>query len=298
MGAMTLRTRTLAFAGFTAALAAANAGVLAAVYELSRRNVTASHHLMIPLVSLVLVWMRRDEIFASTGWAWRPGLGIILAGAGLLLPAVLSGPAGPPDALTWSAGSMIVMWAGGFLICYGMEAGRAALFPLLFLGFMIPWPDALLDGATVFLKTGSRDVVSGLFTLTGTPYHREGFVYTLPHFAIEIADECSGIRSSIALLLTSLLAGHMFLKNGWKKALLTATVLPLAVVKNGIRITSLTLLAEHVDPGFLTGQLHHEGGIVFFLAALALWAPVLALLARSEMTKLEVGSRNVEVKTT
>jgi hypothetical protein len=38
----------------------------------------------------------------------------------------------------------------------------------------------------------------------------------------------------------------------------------------------------YVDPEFLTGQLHHEGGIVFFLLALALLAPVLFVLRRLE----------------
>ena len=89
-----------------------------------------------------------------------------------------------------------------------------------------------------------------------------------PTVAIEIADECSGIRSSLALVMTVLLAGHMFLTSAWKKALLALAVIPLTIVKNGIRIVSLTLLAVHVNPSFLTGQLHHEGGIVFFVLAL------------------------------
>ena len=62
---------------------------------------------------------------------------------------------------------------------------------------------------------------------------------------------------------------------------------PLAVVKNGIRITTLTLLSVYVDPGFLTGRLHHEGGFVFFFLALAILAPVLLLLQRSEAAAYE-----------
>jgi exosortase/archaeosortase family protein len=107
-------------------------------------------------------------------------------------------------------------------------------------------------------------------------------VFTLPGFIVEIADECSGIRSSIALLLTSLLAGDMLLNSGWKKALLVAAVLPVTVFKNGIRIVALSLLSIHVDPSFLEGQLHRDGGIAFFLLAIAMMAPVLAALVRLE----------------
>ena len=54
------------------------------------------------------------------------------------------------------------------------------------------------------------------------------------------------------------------------------------VVKNGIRIATLTILAQYVDPGFLYGRLHREGGVVFFLLGLVLLLPILWLLQRSE----------------
>jgi exosortase/archaeosortase family protein len=63
---------------------------------------------------------------------------------------------------------------------------------------------------------------------------------------------------------------------------LVALALPLSVVKNGIRITTLTLLSLYVDPGFLYGKLHRDGGFVFFLLALALLYPVFLVLEKSE----------------
>ena len=115
------------------------------------------------------------------------------------------------DVLTIRAAAIVVLWIAGLAFFYRRGALHAALFPLLFLGFAIPIPVALLDTAIQVLKSGSTELVAGLFTLTGTPYHRDGFVFSLPNFIpIEVADECSGIRSSIALLLTSLLAGHIF----------------------------------------------------------------------------------------
>jgi exosortase/archaeosortase family protein len=54
------------------------------------------------------------------------------------------------------------------------------------------------------------------------------------------------------------------------------------VVKNGVRIATLTILAQYVDPGFLYGRLHHEGGVVFFLLGLVLLLPILWLLQRSK----------------
>ena len=84
------------------------------------------------------------------------------------------------------------------------------------------------------------------------------------------------------LLITCLLAAHLFLRTYWKLALFVALAFPLAIVKNGIRITTLTLLSIYVDPGFLSGSLHRDGGVVFFLLALALLAPILLLMQGAE----------------
>ena len=127
-----------------------------------------------------------------------------------------------------------------------------------------------------------------------------GFCFSLPDVAIEIADECSGIRSSLGLLMTTLLGAHAFLRRGWTRGLILLAILPLAILKNGIRIATLTLLAVHVDPSFLTGQLHHEGGIVFFLLGLAMLMPMMFWLRRAETRRdqmraaglLPIGSRH------
>jgi exosortase len=282
------RRTTAWFIAYVLCVLAANIRVLGDLFRLSGANATDSHLLLIPFVTVALVFQSRESIFSSVRPAVRSGAGLILLGIGLAWAGSLQHVSGSrDDALSLMVLALVVLWLGGFLFCYGWDACRAALFPLLFLAFMIPMPTALLDAATFYLKTGSRDVVSGLFTLTGTLYHREGFIFTLPAVAIEIADECSGIRSSIALLLTTLLAGHLFLTSGWRKALLVAVVLPLAVIKNGIRIVSLTLLAVHVDPSFLTGSLHHEGGVVFFVLALAMLAPVFIMLHKSETAAMK-----------
>jgi exosortase len=273
-----------AFAAYCLCVAAANAGSLQSLAVLSRQDATASHVLLIPLVTLVLIFQQRQAIFRSIQWNWRAGLGLVVAGLVLswIGYRVFQPAAALNDSLFLPVFAIVVLTIGGFVVSFGRAASVAALFPLLFLFFMVPIPGVLLNSAVAFLKRGSAEMVAVLFTLTGTVYHREGFVFSLPNVVIEIADECSGIRSSLALLMTVLLAGHMFLTSAWKKAVLAAAVIPLTLVKNGIRIVSLTLLAVHVNPGFLTGQLHHEGGIFFFLLTLLLLSPIFRLLQRSE----------------
>jgi len=269
------------FGGFALLTALLNVDKLWALAQLALVNPTVSHVVGVPFVALVLIYSDRDIIF--NGARPEPLVGGSLALTGLALSFLsykaLNVPAAP---LMVAMLGVALAWVGGFVMMYGLASARAALFPLGFLLFMIPIPTVVMDGATQFLKNGSSEAVAGLFTLTGTPFHREGFVFSLPSFVIEIADECSGIRSSIALLLTGLLAGHQFLRKPWTKIVLVLMILPIAVIKNAIRIVALSLLAMHVDQSFLTGQLHHEGGFVFFLLALGLLAPLFVLLKRSE----------------
>ena len=279
-----VRSQARRFAIFSVLLIAASAGVLQDLVRFSLHNDTGSHVILVPLVTIALILRERDSIFSSVRPAVREGAVLVLVGLGLLLFGRLSDQGIAAHArLGLSVAGVVASSLGGFLFFFGRAAFRAALFPLLFLCFTIPIPERLIQSATLALKAGSGSAVASLFSLTGTPFLREGFVFSLPQVVIEIADECSGIRSSIALLLTTLLAGHTFLKGNWARGVILLAIYPVTILKNGVRIVTLTLLAIHVDPSFLTGQLHHDGGIVFFLLGLAMLAPVLLVLRRLEL---------------
>jgi len=280
---MTNRSRHGLFAVFTVALLGVHASAVRSVIELSRHDGTASHLIFVPFMTLALLYPRRDSLFAADGPA-MPAAAWRLTGfvAFSWVAAALASATGPVYSLTLVVGAMVVAWVGGFAACYGTPAFRSALFPLLFLGFAVPIPSTFVDTAVLVLKNGSALVVAALFSLTRTPFHQDGYAFALPAFRIEIADQCSGIRSSLALVMTSVLASQLFLTTTWKRVLVVMLAIPFAVFKNGCRIVALYLLAAHVDPGFMTGALHHEGGIVFFTIGLAVLAPFFLALQRTE----------------
>src|SRR3989441_2754598 len=244
-----------------------------------------SHIILIPLVSGSLFFLERKRIFSNVETRWGVGCGLLFVG-GLLywLGQRHSTSASENDQLSAAIFSVVVIWVGGFVLCYGLRAFRVGLFPALFLFLMSPIPDFFLNRAIFWLQTWSAEASYALFQFVGVPVLRTGFIFSLPGVTIEVAKECSGIRSSLVLVILSLLAGHLFLRSSWTKAAFTVATVPLLVVKNGIRIVTLTLLSIHVDPSFLTGSLHHQGGILFFLLALVILAPVLWLLQRAEST--------------
>src|SRR5262249_29667949 len=99
----------------------------------------------------------------------------------------------------------------------------------------------------------------------------------------EVAEECSGIRSFLALTITSVLAGHLLLRTAWTRTSLVLAILPIAIVKNAVRIVVLSLLAIYVDMGFITGSaLHQRGGIPLFFVTLLLVGGLVWLLQKAE----------------
>ena len=111
----------------------------------------------------------------------------------------------------------------------------------------MPLPESLLNKTIYWLQSGSAAVAELLFNLSGVPVLRQGFYFYLPEVSIEVAQECSGIRSSIALLILALLVAHFAFRPFWKKAVFVLAGLAMMLIKNGVRIATLTLLANYVN---------------------------------------------------
>jgi exosortase len=232
---------------------------------------------LIPLISGFLILVRKKSIFERAKPS--PRLGSCMVAGGMLLWFVKDHFwIRPITHLEFSALALVSTWCGLFVLWYGARSARMALLPLCLLLFMVPAPEAVLNTVVRFLQQGSAVLSYELFRLLGVPALREGTVISLPRLTIQVAPECSGIRSSISLLILTLAVGNLYLRFAWNKVLLMLVLIPLAVMKNAIRVVTLSLLAIYVNPGFLNGPLHHRGGIFFFLIALTLLIPIVMVM--------------------
>jgi exosortase len=253
------------------------------IYTSSANSEYYSHIVLIPLVSIYLIFLKRKVIFSTVNYSFSAGVPTLLIGALLYFTGRFSGvQLNENDFTAVIAFSAVVFINGAFILSFGFQAFKAALFPLLFLLFMCPLPSKIMEEFIHALQVGSTEFANLLFMATGVPFVREGFVFQLPGLSIEVAKQCSGIRSALALFITALLAGHLFLNTWWKKIILVLCIFPIAMFKNGIRIVSLTLLGTYVDPRILQGSLHRDGGIPFFIVGLLLLASILYFLRKSE----------------
>jgi exosortase C (VPDSG-CTERM-specific) len=181
--------------------------------------------------------------------------------------------------------------AGGFLFL-GRQWMVAAAFPIGFLIFLAPLPDAAVHALETASKYASADAAYLFFELTGTPILRDGLFFKIPGITLEVAQECSGIRSSWVLFITSLVASYLFLDSSWRRAVLVALVFPLAIIRNGFRILVIGLLCVHIGPEMINSVIHKRGGPLFFALSLIPLFAIMWLLRRGE--RRETGERTLD----
>lgn len=253
---------------------------IVALIQLSLRDDTFSY---IPLIPLIFCWLLYSDRKQPADPTRLKIVALLLVPAAVTVyVAVWCSSCAPVNRLALYTLALVLIWVSGFVLFLGIEKSRKSLFSLCFLFLTVPIPDFVLSKMIYYLQAGSAEIAAAVFGLSGAPVLREGFIFHLPKISIDIAPECSGIRSSMALLIIALLLAHFAFGRVWKKVAFVVAGLCMMLIKNGIRIATLTLLANYVNPDFLYGSLHHEGGVVFFLIGLALLIPVFSFLRRGE----------------
>lgn len=234
-----------------------------------------SYILLIPFVTGFLIsccWRDLEMTYApATGVA--AGLGA-LAAVFLTLSFLHVGQS-EVDTLALRTLAFVFGWIGIAVWALGGRFMRGLVFPAAFLLFMTPLPPDLVELIEHGLQHASAEVSAWLFPLADIPFFRTGLSFQLPNVTVEVAPECSGIRSSLVLFITSLVAGKLLLDKPWQRALLTLLVIPLGIFRNAFRIVTLGWLCTHYGPDMIHSPIHHRGGPVFFAISLL---PLLAML--------------------
>jgi exosortase len=267
----------------------------AVTLSLALRDDGATHILLILPISLALIFSERSSLTPSAS-SGAVATASLLFAAGILIATSMRWWLGwvAPD-LRLAAGMLLLvtLWITDFVLCFGTRVTGSLLFPLSFLLLMVPIPSFLLIKIVHLLQQGSALAAWMLFSTAGVPASRDGIFVYIPGLTVEVARECSSIRSSIVLLITTIVLSHVLLNKLWRKILVVLLAVPLSVAKNGMRIFILGMLGTRVDRSYLTGRLHHEGGVIFFLIALLLISLLLWLLRRGEETLVYTATLSV-----
>lgn len=206
----------------------------------SAEALEAEHGKLVPVVVLILLWLRRNELLATPTRRWLPALGgVALA---LVLHVIAFTVQQPRVSMVALAGGVWcfvgLVWGPGWL--------RKTFFPFLLLGFCVPL-EALGEGLLFQLRLLVTQLSVGLgHNLLGLDVLRDGTAIfnTARTFNYDVAPACSGIRSLTSLLAVTTIYGYVAFRAPWKRAVMMALAAPLAVAGNVARITTVIILAE------------------------------------------------------
>jgi exosortase len=288
---VTNRARSVALFVLVAASIALWWHPLVATCKLALSNEAYTHILLILPFSLALIYLEARQLPAILQCTNRAGA--VLMSAAVLLRTIAAWNLGnftPGDCLSLSMAALVICWLGSVILCFGFRTFQLLSFPLCFLVLLVPFPEQLLKVITEFLQCGSAKGASLLFRLAQVPVMRDGINLSIPGLDIEVARECSSIRSSMVLIVITLILAHLFLGSRWRKVLLVLAAIPLSLAKNAVRIFIIGELTTRVDPRFLTGRLHRQGGIVFLGFAVIVVIVLLWILKKSELRRSQVPS--------
>jgi len=234
-----------------------------------------------PLLPVALLFAKRRAVFKDVHYSLKAGA--LAFSAGLVLEFMFMGFSKqliPENRLFVDILSLVIVCLASFILCFGSESFAAGAFPLLLSLLFVPIPHLFMDLPIAMVQHGSAAVLNILFQVSGVALFRDGMRFSLPGLDIEVAKQCSGIHSTIALLIFSLVVGYFTLNSGWAKLCLVLSIFPVVCFTNGLRIFTVSILSIYVDKRFIAGDLHKKGGSIFFLLALIILAFLIRLMGR------------------
>jgi exosortase B len=224
------------------------------------------HGPIILALSLWLMFRRRGpsgpgatRLAAAAGWA-------------LLLFAVLLYAAGrSQQILVFEIGSLPFVLAAAILIRHGTRMLRRFWFPLFFMLFMVPLPEAVVATLTMPMKMAVSAVTEFVLHGAGYPIGRQGVVLQAGPYQLLVADACAGLQTVLMLEAMGLFYLNVTTHPApLRNILLAVLIVPISFTANVTRVITLTLVTYHFGDAAGQGFLHRFAGMVLFLSALML----------------------------
>ncbi len=213
-----------------------------------------SHGKIIPFVVLALFWWKRKQLIALPLRMWWPSL--VLVALGLVLH-LLGYMAQQPRV------SIVALFVGiyGLMgLAWGREWLRESFFPFILFAFCVPlgWSAVTITFPLRMIVCRAVELISGY--ILQIDILREGTKLINPtgHYQYEVAAACSGIRSLFATVAVAIIYAMLGFRTWWRRGLLMASAVPLAVLGNIVRMLSIIIAAEIWGQG--AGNYVHEGG--------------------------------------
>jgi exosortase len=237
---------------------------LGALYDANPDD--ALGYFVLPLIA-ALIYRQRDEFMPLTKQPWAPALGLLGLAVSLHFAGFLI-----QQARVSLMGFCLGLY-GLTGLFWGRDWMRKSAYPFALLVFAVPIT-AYTDGLTFHLRLLVTKIAAGFCTeVLHLSLIREGTtVFHLPPdggkgFEFDVAPACSGIRSLTVVFLLAAVFGYLWLNAWWRRGILLAAALPLALLGNVTRLITVFVVGE--ARGSEAGlAIETKLGFVTFLVAL------------------------------
>ena len=268
------------FAIAAVAAVAPFARVLGDLYNIWNLKPEYSYGVILPVLSAVIIWRRREQLRAMpfTG-SWT---GLALIAFGLVLRYM--GAATTMNTLEHYA--FLFVLYGLVLSLIGPATFRRLWMPLIILIFAVPLPSFFNNSLSLHLQLLSSQLGVWVIRAAGISVLLEGNIIDLGNYQLEVAEACSGLRYLFPLMTLSFIVACMFRGPLWKRAVIFLCSVPITVFMNSVRIGFIGITVEHWGSGMAEGALHDfEGWLVFMFStgAVMLVAFGLSRVGRSKV---------------
>lgn len=230
-----------------------------------------------PIIFAVSLWLLYGLRHTIAELPSRPAT--VSAVVVLVIGALLYALGRSQDIWIFSIGSQIWVLAGLALLFKGWRGLRVIWFPLFFMLFMVPLPEALVAAVTAPLKSAVSLVASNLLYALGYPVGRSGVMLTVGQYQLMVADACAGLNSMFTLeALGMLYMNLMRYTSVARNVTLAVMLVPIAFCANIGRVMILVLVTYYFGDAAGQGFVHGFAGMVLFMIALMLMLVVDKLL--------------------
>jgi exosortase B len=220
-----------------------------------------------PIVLAVAAWLAWRQRAALAGEGGAPLAGGVALALGLALYIV----GRSQSVALFEVGSHIPVFAGTVLLLGGWPALRRLWFALFFLLFLVPLPGFVIVSMTGPLKSLVAQAVESMLYALGYPIARSGVVLSIGQYQLLIADACAGLNSIFSLAALGFLYLYLTAAGSLaRSALLLASIVPIAVAANLLRVLALVLITFHFGDAAGQSFFHGSAGMALFAAALLL----------------------------
>jgi exosortase len=252
-----------------------------------RHSPNWSHGFVIPLFSIYLLYVRRDELFSARRSVCILGLPLMILSIVFIVVSFVF------IHTHWFCGlGMIALIFSVVLYLAGTRVIRITWLPILFLAFAMPIPEMLYTRIAVPLQELAATASTGVLNVLGVDISVTASALTLTSVngvshSLTVAEACSGVRSLMAYLALGVAWAYLEQRPIWQRVVLVLSAGPIAILCNVIRVTITCGMYVVDQPELGRDFMHTFTGILMLgPAVLMFWG--LSKLLQSLFVEVEV----------